>query len=130
MSDDESVVIKEYGQLRIYMTARDKVKATTNLQRFFGRSLYEDIIEAAKQDGIFSAYAYLMHSGYIPNGKIETGKLSEYHNSSLNLYIELISLREEIELFVKKHSGLLKDKAMVYKPIEGWSFGSCDTIAD
>ena len=45
----------------------------------------------------------------------------EVANVKLTLCVELIGQRDELELFCRKHSDLLKNKVIVYKDIEHWS---------
>ena len=45
-------------------------------------------------------------------------------NSSLNLYVELVGPRDELELFCRKHGSLLKDKVVLYKHIEHWEISA------
>lgn len=114
------VVSKEIGQLRIYMTPREKRKGKGLRQKLFGKALYQEIIAAAKQAGILNATAHRTHYGYSGDGKIQAAGMSDIENSSLNLCVELISPRSELELFVKTHGELLKDKVLVYKHMEHW----------
>ena len=41
-------------------------------------------------------------------------------NTSLNMCVELIAPREELELFARRHGSLLKGKVLVYKHMEHW----------
>ncbi len=114
------IVTKEIGQLRIYMTPGEKRKGAGLRQKLFGKALYQEIIDAAKQDGILNAVAHHTHYGYSGNGKIESGAMSEQPNMELNLCVELIAPREELELFARKHGTLLKGRVLVYKHMEHW----------
>ena len=115
------VVSKEIGQLRIYMTPKEKRETTSLRKKLFGKSLYQEIIAAAKEAGILNATAHHTYYGYSGEGKIESGGMSEIPNASLNLCVELISPRKELELFVRTHGDLLKDKVLVYKHMEHWN---------
>ena len=46
--------------------------------------------------------------------------MSDMPNLSLNLCVELIAPREELELFAQKHADILKGKVLVYKHMEHW----------
>jgi H+/Cl- antiporter ClcA/PII-like signaling protein len=117
---------REIGQVRIYMASRDK-KASKGLRGIFGKPLYQDIIDAAKADGILNANAHNTHYGYSNNGQVQTNN-SELPNPSLTLCVELIGAREELETFVRKHGDLLKGKVIVYKHMEHWEIGPHDSL--
>ncbi len=118
------VVSKEIGQLRIYMTPKEKRKPDGVRQKLFGRSLYQEIIHAAKEAGILNATAHHTYYGYSGEGRIESGRMSDMPNTALNLCVELISPRKDLELFVRTHGELLKDKVLVYKHMEHWTVGA------
>ena len=120
MPTGHKVVSKEIGQLRIYMTPKEKRAGTSYRQKLFGKALYQEIIDAAKRDGILNAVAHHTHYGYSGKGAIESGAMSEIPNLSLNLCVELIAPREELELFVRNHADILKGKVLVYKHMEHW----------
>ena len=119
MPHQHKIVSREIGQLRIYLIPRAKRKANSFKDKLFMKPLYQEIIDAAKQGGIMSATAHHTHYGYSGNGKIERDA-SEIPNSSLNLCVELIAPRDELEDFALKHDELLKGKVMVYKHMEHW----------
>lgn len=120
MPTHHKVVSKEIGQLRIYMTPKEKRNTTSYRQILFGKALYQEIIDTAKLDGILNAVAHQTHYGYSGNGKIESYNMPDNQNMSLNLCVELISPREDLELFARKHVDLLKGKVLVYKHMEHW----------
>ncbi len=112
---------KEIGQVRIYMTPADK-RTSHKIKKLFTRPLYQEIIDAAKEDGILNAVAHHTHYGYSGNGKIQSDKL-ELPNDRLNLCVELISHRDQLERFCRKHGDLLQKKVIVYKHVEHWEIG-------
>lgn len=126
MSHRYKVSGKEIGQVRIYMTPSDK-RTSHKIKKIFTRPLYQEIIDAAKEDGILNAVAHHTHYGYSGNGKIQSNKL-EMPNDRLSLCIELISRREHLEKFCRKHGDLLQGKVIVYKHIEHWEIGLHKTI--
>jgi PII-like signaling protein len=120
MPTRHKVVSKEIGQLRIYMTPKEKRETTSLRKKLFGKSLYQEIINSAKEAGILNATAHHTHYGYSGEGKIEAGGMSETPNMALNLCVELISPRKDLELFVRTHGELLQGKVLVYKHMEHW----------
>jgi H+/Cl- antiporter ClcA/PII-like signaling protein len=118
MHHKHKVSSREIGQVRIYMTPREKRKGT-GMKGLFGKPLYQEIIDAAKADGILNAVAHHTHYGYSGNGKVQSNN-QELPNTALNLCVELIADREHLELFCRKHGDLLKGRVIVYKHMEHW----------
>ena len=116
----------EIGQVRIYMTPREKRKGA-GMKGLFSKPLYQEIIDAAKADGILNAVAHHTHYGYSGNGKIQSNN-QELPNSNLNLCVELIAHRDQLELFCRKHGDLIKGKVIVYKHMEHWDIGLHETL--
>jgi len=109
----------EIGQVRIYMTPRDKRPRDGIRNKLFGKPLYQEVIDAAKADGILNANAHHTHYGYSNNGKIQAN-LTQTPNAALTLCVELIGERPLLETFCRKHGDLLKGKVIVYKRMEHW----------
>lgn len=120
------VTSREIGQVRIYMTPREKRKGA-GMKGLFSKPLYQEIIDAAKADGILNAVAHHTHYGYSGNGSIQSNN-QELPNSSLNLCVELIAHRDQLELFCRKHGDLIKGKVIVYKHMEHWDIGPHDSL--
>jgi PII-like signaling protein len=120
------VKTREIGQVRIYMTPRDK-RERKGFRGMFGKPLYQEIIDAAKIDGILNANAHHTHYGYSNNGKVQSN-MSELPNPALTLCVELIGERAELETFCRKHGDLLKGKVIVYKHMEHWDIGPHDSL--
>lgn len=126
MAHRHQVDVREVGQVRIYMMQGERSKKPgTGLKNWLSGStpLYRAIIKTAKQDGLMNATAHHTHYGFSGNGHVQSGDL-ETPNPSLNLYVELIGPREELELFCRKHGTLLKDKMVLYKHIEHWEISA------
>ena len=116
----------EIGQIRIYMTPSDK-KTSHKFKKIFTRPLYQEIIDAAKADGILNAVAHHTHYGYSGDGKVQSDK-HEAPNNRLNLCVELIAQRDQLERFCRAHGELLQDKVIVYKHIESWAISPRKTL--
>lgn len=111
----------EIGVVRIYMRPREK-RNKQGFKAFFGRPLYQEIIDAAKKDGIVNAVAHHTHYGYTKKGRIEADNRSEYPNTNINIFIELIDQREKLETFCRRHAEFLEGRVVVYKHVEHWEF--------
>jgi PII-like signaling protein len=119
MPSKHRVVPREIGQLRVYMSHRTKRKSRSFMDKLYGKPLYQELIDAAKRDGILNATAHHTHYGYTGNGRVQSNT-GELPNPDLTLCVELIAPRDELEDFAKKHADILKDKVLVYKHMEHW----------
>ncbi len=128
MSHSPSVRSREVGQLRIFMTPRDRRRAK-GFRSFFAKPLYQEIIAAAKQHGLLNAIAQRTYFGYSGQGKIQSDN-PEVPNASLSLCVELIAAREQLESFCNQQSELLSDKVVVYEKLEHWQFGISGAFVD
>ncbi|HWE03735.1 MAG TPA: voltage-gated chloride channel family protein [Tepidisphaeraceae bacterium] len=126
MPHRHKVSAREIGQVRIYMTPGEKRKGM-GFKGMFSKPLYQEIIDAAKVDGILNAAAHHTHYGYSGNGKVQSNN-QELPNQMLNLCVELIAHRDQLELFCRKHGDLLEGRVIVYKHMEHWDISHHDTI--
>ena len=99
---------KEIGQLRIYMTPKEKRGKGLKEKKCSARPRYQDIIDSAKQDGLLNAVAHHTTYGFTGAGVIQSNVMSEIPNSSINLCVELIAHRDELELFCRKHGDFIE----------------------
>lgn len=115
------------GLLRIYLDPRARFKPKGGFFSF-GRPLYRELILAAKRDGIPSAMAHHVQYGFSDGGKI-LQRHPEYRNTA-NLFVELIGPREQLEFFCRKHADLFKDRVVIHKPVEQWTFAVADSSSE
>ena len=126
MSHNHKLKTNEIGQVRIYMTPGERRRHTGNaFKRLMSGSppLYKEIIIAAKQDGLLNATAHHTHFGFSGRSQVQANNM-EISNPSLNMCVELIAPREQLEQFCRKHGVLLHDKVVVYKQMEHWKIGA------
>lgn len=114
------IAVTEMGKLRIYLTPTEKVKAEGFWAKLNPKRAYQEIIKAAKHDGLMNAIAYTGHHGFANKGHVQT-RDPEVGNGQLPMCIELVDHKDKLEEFCRKHGELLKGKAMVYKHVEHWS---------
>ena len=107
------------GKLRIYLKTGDKVKSKSLLRKLFPTSVYRNIVEMAKADGIMNASVFNTHMGYSNYDKIVQYSY-ETENGGLTVCIELIDTKERLQEFFIKHKENLKDKVVVYREVEYW----------
>jgi H+/Cl- antiporter ClcA/PII-like signaling protein len=125
MSDKFPLGAHEIGQLRIFLTPRER--RNKGLRSWFGRPLYQEIIHAAKEEGVMNAVAHRMHFGYSAHGKIEHD-VNEIPNEYLTLCVELIGSRQLLETFCRRHMELLRDKVAVFEKLERWEIGAFNVV--
>ncbi len=126
MAHRHQVDSSEVGQVRIYLEQGEKcVGNRKGLKKWLTGSplLYREIIKAAKLDGLLNATAHHTHYGFSGDGRVQSGDL-ETPNKSLNLCVELVGPREQLELFCRTHGTLLKGKVILYKHIEHWEISA------
>jgi PII-like signaling protein len=117
---DHRVSGREMGHLRIYMSPGTKGRPSKRWRKLLGAPpLYQELIAAAKADGILHATAHNSFHGYSGQQPIQANR-SEMPNPRLTLCIELIDQRAKLEAFCRAHGDLLKDRVMVYKHVEHW----------
>jgi PII-like signaling protein len=121
MEENRDIVSHQVGHLLIYLTRGEK-KPQTGWKRFFSRSLFQHIIDEAKRDGILNATAHSVHYGYTGRGKVQRD-CPEGGSERLAILVELVSDREKLERFVQAQKALLKDKIIIFRPIEQWNLG-------
>jgi len=117
---------REIGQCRIYMTPGER-RSARGFRRIFAKPLYQEIIAAARKDGIPNAAAHHTHYGYSSNGRIQADS-GDIPNDRVNLCVELIGARDELERFCRKHGELLHGKVIVYKHMEHWEIGEQEAL--
>ncbi len=132
MPHRHQVKSREIGQVRIYMTPGERSKSSGNgLKRLLTGNppLYKEIIMAAKKEGLLNATAHHTHYGFSGNGQLQDNNM-EISNPALNLCVELIGPRTQLEQFCRKHGTLLRDKVIIYKHMEHWEISAHSLHAD
>jgi len=122
MPHRHKVTAREIGQVRIYMTPGERRRNAGKGIKYLlsgAPPLYKEIIMAAKQDGLLNATAHHTHYGFSGNGKLQADGL-EISNPDMNLCVELIGPRDQLERFCRTHGTLLADKVIIYKHMEHW----------
>lgn len=125
MSDKIHVGAHEVGQLRIFLTGRERMNK--GLRGLFARPVYQEIIHAAKRAGVMNAIAHRMHFGYSGHGNIEHDG-HEIPNEYLTLCVELVGPRTQLESFCLNNSDLLRHRVAIFERLERWEVG--DFVAD
>ncbi len=120
MTHKHKITVAEMGKLRIYLTPTDKIKAKGFWNQLNPKRVYQEIIRAAKQDGLMNAVAYVGHQGFFNNGPVAV-RDPETGSGRLPLCVELVDHKDKLEEFCRKHGDLLKGKTIVYKHIEHWT---------
>jgi H+/Cl- antiporter ClcA len=127
MSEQPHIVAQEIGQLWVFLTGRERRKK--GLGSLFGRPLYQEIVLAAKAEGVMIATTHRTHFGYNAHGKIERDD-HEIPNEFLTLCVELTGPRQQLETFCRNQMTLLQGKVTLYKKLERWSVGPFDVVGE
>jgi PII-like signaling protein len=126
------VTSREIGQVRIYMSQGERRRNGANgLKKLLSGNppLYKEIIRAAKSFGLLNAAAHTIQYGFSGQGKLQ-GDDMEIANPDLNLCVELIGPRAQLEQFCRRHGELLRDKVVIYKHMEHWEISAHGLRAD
>ncbi|RYF58439.1 MAG: hypothetical protein EOO39_34255 [Cytophagaceae bacterium] len=111
----------ELGKLRIYLTPAEKMARPGFLGRLLGKPLGRELVHLAKAAGILNATIHHAHYGYTNQGQLQEDH-PEHGNPRLNIYVEMIDRKDVLEGFCQTYYELLRNKTMVYKAVERWSF--------
>jgi PII-like signaling protein len=120
---DTAIKTQKIGKLRIYLKTGETVKGEKTLHKLFPRSKYKKILDEAKKSGIRNAHIFNTHAAYESGGEVHHSNI-ESDNSGLTVCIELVDEKEKLELFFKTHKAMLRNKTVIYKEVELWSFES------
>lgn len=116
---EKRIKTHKVGKLRIYLKTGEKIKSETLLRKLFPRSTYWKIIEEAKVSGIMNAHIFHTQTSYVQGERIQK-VTAEGDNSGITVCIELVDMREKLELFFKTHHEILKNKTVIFKEVEFW----------
>jgi H+/Cl- antiporter ClcA/PII-like signaling protein len=112
MNPKDTLRVKTIGQVRIYLAAGDRMPPKTWKDRLFSRPLYQEIVDLAKQHGLWGACAKGMHYGFTHKGIHNTTFQADAGLTSTHIYVEIIGPRSELEAFVA-HIAPLVDKRLI-----------------
>lgn len=119
MSDAHHIHPRRVGHLRVYLAAGERRRGRGLRRLLFGKSLYAEIIDAAKADGVPHAVAHTTLYGYTGGGAPQHDT-AEGTNGRLTLCVELIGPTALLDAFIRRHGDLLAGKTIVHKDAEHW----------
>jgi H+/Cl- antiporter ClcA/PII-like signaling protein len=121
MSQDSALEIKKVGVVRIYLSAGDRLPAKSWKERLFARPLYQEIIDQARQHGLWGAFAKGMTYGFTHTGE----KNATFHVDSgftnTHIYVELIAPRPMLVAFVEQIAPLIQKRVATFSEVEHWA---------
>ena len=120
MPHKHKIAVTGMGKIRIYLTPMETIKGNGLWGKLNPKRVYQEIINAAKQDGLMNAIAYNGHHGFANKGHVQS-RDPESLGSRLPMCVELVDHKDRLEEFCRKHGDLLKGKAIVYKQVEHWA---------
>jgi PII-like signaling protein len=112
--------VQKVGMVCIYLSASDRIPGKTWLQRRFARPLYQEIIEQAREAGLWGATAKAMAYGFTHAGK----KMAEVHPDAgyvnMHMFVELIAPRAQLEAFFSQITPLIPNRVATFAEVEHW----------
>lgn len=114
------------GVVRIYLAAGDRRPGQGWRHRLFGRPLYQEIIDQAREAGLWGATAKGMTYGFTHHGQMKADFHPEAGFTNTHIYVELIAPRAELEAFFNQVAPLLAGRVATFTEVEYWS----DEMAD
>jgi PII-like signaling protein len=107
--------------VRIYLSAGDRLPGLTWKQRLVARPLYEEIIDRAREAGLWAATAHGMVHGFSYGGNATATFHPDAGWVNTHIYVELIAPSEQLELFLQHIKPLLANRTVTYSESEDWS---------
>jgi H+/Cl- antiporter ClcA/PII-like signaling protein len=112
--------VHKVGMIRIYLSAGDRMPAKSWTQRLFSRPLYQEIIDQAREAGLWGATARGMTYGFTHSGK----KMADLHPDAgyvnTHIFVELIATRPQLESFFAQIKPLIANRVATFAEVEHW----------
>lgn len=121
MKHDGVLKTKKVGLVRIYLAAGDRLPAKTWKERLFARPLYQEIIDRAKEFGLWGAFAKGMTYGFTNRGSSSTSFNAEAGFTNTHIYVELIAPRPKLMEFLEQILPLIEKHVATFSEVEHWT---------
>jgi H+/Cl- antiporter ClcA/PII-like signaling protein len=121
MSDGNPSKGRRVGIVRIYLSAGDRLPGLSWKQRLLARPLYEEIIDRAREAGLWAATAHGMVHGFSYAGKATASFHPDAGWVNTHIYVELIAPTEQLGLFLQQVKPLLANRTVTFSESEDWS---------
>lgn len=121
--------VKKIGQARIYLAAGDRMPPKTWKDRLFSRPLYQEIVDQAKQFGLWGAFATGMHYGFSHKGVHNATFHADVGFTNTHIYVEIIGPRAELESFLVKIAPMVEKRVITFSEVERWA-GSVNGLVE
>lgn len=108
------------GKIKIYVSAKEKVKTDSLIGKLRGRQTYREIMQQAKDEKLMSALLYHTHGGFLLNEKMAISN-TETNTPHTVICVELMDTKERLEQFCQKNHLLLANKIIIFKAVELWT---------
>ena len=119
MTHRHRVVSREIGQVRIYMTPRER-RHKTGLKGFMSKIPFYQRLSVPPRPMASLTPRPTTPITVTPATAVSSPTARRYRNQNLNLCVELIDQRDKLETFCRKHGDLLQGRVIVYKHMEHW----------
>lgn len=115
------LTVQTVGVLRIYLATGDRRPGLGWRQRLFGRPLYQDVIDQAREAGLWGATAKGMTYGFMDHGRTTADFHPDVGLTSTHIYVELIAPRAALEAFFQRIAPLVAGRVVTFSESEHWS---------
>jgi H+/Cl- antiporter ClcA/PII-like signaling protein len=121
MKQEGVLEVQKVGLVRIYLAAGDRTPPKTWRQRLFARPLYQDIVDQAREHGLWGAFAKGMHYGFTYKSPRNATFHPDTGWTNTHIYVELIGPRADLVAFVQQIAPLVEKRVMTFSEVEHWA---------
>jgi PII-like signaling protein len=114
---------QKVGVVRIFLSAGDRRPGLSWRQRLFSRPLYQEIIDLARERGLWGATALGLTYGFTDEGKATASFHPDAGFTNMHIYVELIAPRTQLEAFITQIVPLIPSRVVTFAEFEHWGEG-------
>jgi H+/Cl- antiporter ClcA/PII-like signaling protein len=130
MKQDGRIKAQKLGLVRIYMRYQDRLAGGTWYQRTFGKPLFQELIDQAREVGLMSATAKATHYGFSNYGATTTTFHPETGFHDVNIYVEMVSPREKLEAFLQAVAPRVSGRVILFDEVEHWTTHQLHAVSE
>ena len=112
MKHDARFKADKLGLARVYMRHQDRCAGGTWMQRTFGRPLYQELIDQARDMGLMSATARAAYYGFTRHGEVATTFHPETGFEDVNIYVNSLGAEGSEHCSSPKRRALVADRVV------------------
>jgi H+/Cl- antiporter ClcA/PII-like signaling protein len=120
MKQKGTLCAQKVGVVRIFLSAGDRRPGRSWRQRLFSRPLYQEIIDLAREQGLWGATALGLTYGFTDAGKTTANFHPDVGFTNTHIYVELIAPRDQLEAFIERIASLISSRVVTFAELEHW----------